>query len=207
MKSILDGIERFQRDTFPERRAAFEALGGGQQPKALFVTCSDSRIDPSLLTQSDPGELFVVRNAGNLIAPHGAAPSAEAATIEFGIEALAIPDIVVCGHTHCGAMSALGEPAAADGLPSVKAWIETAQAALERRDEVRGFEDPLTRLVAANVLTQLDHLRGHPSVARAIERGALQLHGWVYDFERGDVYACDEDSCFAPLFESSGGRA
>lgn len=199
MESILAGIERFQTRVFPDRREAFEALGAGQQPKILLVTCSDSRIDPSMVTQTDPGEIFVVRNAGNLVAPHSAAPSAEAATIEYGIEALGIPDIVVCGHTHCGAMAALGQPGSADGLPSVKAWIETSTASLDRRDSVSGFDDDLTKLVAANVCQQLDHLRGHPSVAKGLEAGTLRLHGWVYDFERGDVYACDENGNFSKV--------
>jgi carbonic anhydrase len=199
MQSILEGIARFKRDAFPSRREAFEALGGGQQPKILLVTCSDSRIDPALITQTEPGEVFVVRNAGNLVAAHSAAPSAEAATIEYGLEALAIPDIVVCGHTHCGAMAALAQPGAADGLPSVKAWIETSTASLDRRDAISGFDDDLTKLVAANVCQQLDHLRGHPSVAKALNSGAVRLHGWVYDFERGDIYTCDESGTFSKL--------
>ena len=199
MQSILDGIARFKQNVFPGKRGTFEALGGGQSPKILLVTCSDSRIDPAMITQTDPGELFVVRNAGNLVAPHSAAPSAEAGTIEYGIEALNIPDIVVCGHTHCGAMAALGQPGSADGLPSVKAWIETSTASLDRRAQVSGFDDDATKLVAANVCQQLEHLRGHPSVAKALEAGSLRLHGWVYDFERGDVYACDEGGNFSKL--------
>ena len=199
MESILHGISRFQQDVFPDRKDAFEALGGGQSPKILLITCSDSRIDPSMVTQTEPGEIFVVRNAGNLVAPHSAAPSAEAATIEYGIEALHIPDIVVCGHTHCGAMAALGQPGSADGLPSVKAWIETSTASLDRRDDVKGFEDDLTKLVAANVVQQLDHLKGHPSVAKGLASSALRLHGWVYDFERGDIFACDENGNFSKV--------
>ena len=199
MESILDGIARFKQDVFPGRQEAFEALGGGQSPKILLVTCSDSRIDPSMVTQTEPGEIFVVRNAGNIVAPHSDAPSAEAGTIEYGIKALNIPDIVVCGHTRCGAMDALSKPGSADALPSVKAWIETTTASLDGCDAVSGFDDDLTTLVAANVCQQLEHLKGHPAVAEALEAGTLRLHGWVYDFERGDVYACDENGNFSKV--------
>ncbi len=199
VQSILDRIARFEQDVFPGKRESFEALGGGRSPKMLLVTCSDSRIDPAMVSQTDPGEVFVIRNAGNLVAPRSAAPSAEAATIEYGIEALNIPDIVACGHTQCGAMAALGQPGSADGLPSVKAWIETSTSNLDHRDKVGGSDDDLTKLVAANVCQQLDYLRAQPCVATGLEAGSLRLDGWVYDFERGDDHACDDGGIFSSL--------
>lgn len=205
MDGIFQGIDRFRREIFPRHRSDFEALGAGQSPQLLLVTCSDSRIDPSLITQAAPGEIFVIRNAGNLVAAHEAGPSGEAATIEFGIEALQIPDIAICGHTRCGAMAALREPASADGLPTVKSWLGAAQAALERVDAVQDFDDPLTRVVAANVLQQVAQLRTHPSVARAEAEGRVRLHGWVYDFEAGEIFAADADGRFRPIDGTSKG--
>ena len=126
MDSIIEGFRRFQSDEFPSRRDAFEQLGSGQSPQLMLVTCSDSRIDPGLITQTAPGEIFVIRNAGNLVAPYGSGASGEAGTLEYGIEALKIPHLAVCGHTHCGAMAALRDPSSADGLPAVKQWLEAA---------------------------------------------------------------------------------
>ncbi|MGH0033844.1 MAG: carbonic anhydrase [Myxococcota bacterium] len=196
---IYEGIQRFREHEFPRRREAFEALSSGQQPRLLLITCSDSRIDPALLTQTDPGDLFVVRNAGNLVPPSDAGPGGEAATIEYGIEALGIRDIAVCGHAHCGAMAALRDRASAAELACVPPWLEHAQPALARRVRVGDGQDPLTNTVGANVLAQLDNLRTHPFVARAIENDGLRLHGWVYDFVTGELYVSDEAGKFHAL--------
>src|SRR3954469_10809519 len=107
MDKILDGVRRFRDTVFAEQRTLFERLARQQAPQALFITCSDSRIDPNLITQSEPGDLFILRNAGNLIPPYGAASGGEGATIEYAVAVLEIPNIIVCGHTRCGAMSAL----------------------------------------------------------------------------------------------------
>ena len=199
MDSIHQGIRRFQQDVQPSEQGHFDGLASGQQPQLMLVTCSDSRIDPALFTQTRPGEVFVIRNAGNLVAPHGSGASGEAATLEYGIEALKIPHLAVCGHTHCGAMAAVRDPESAAALPAVTDWIAFGMPAIDRQDEIRGFDDPLSKVVAANVLVQLDHLRTHPSVKAAEERGDLQLHGWVYDFVNGVVYATSGDGVFSPL--------
>ena len=199
MDSIVKGIGRFKREAYPDREARFKELGSGQAPQLLLVTCSDSRIDPAMVTQTEPGEVFVIRNAGNLVAAHGQGLSGEAATIEYGIEALKIPHLAVCGHTRCGAMAALAEPGSADGLPAVKTWLEAAEGTLERAKSIEGFDDELTRIVAANVLNQLDRIRTHPSVAKAVEAGTLELHGWIYDFEAGEVLVADAEGCFSPI--------
>lgn len=205
MEKITQGIERFRKDVFPGQRDAFAALGKGQSPQLMLVTCSDSRIDPALVTQTEPGEVFVIRNAGNLVAPHGPGPSGEAATLEYGIEALRIPHVAVCGHTHCGAMAALRDLPSAEGLPSVLAWLEVAKPTLDRVDAIQDFEDPLTRVVAANVLQQVEQLRTHPSIARAEADGRVTLHAWVYDFEAGEIFAADRDGRFRPIGASSAG--
>ena len=164
----------------------------------------DSRIDPNLLTQTEPGELFVIRNAGNIVPPYSSASGGEAATIEYAVNVLGVRDAVVCGHSHCGAMAGLLDPAAVSTLPAVQTWLVNSATTLERLEQLQASPaDAAARLTATveqNVLVQLDHLRSHPSVAAALGRGELNLHGWVYHFETGDVTAYDAGGdCFTPL--------
>ncbi len=201
MNKIHAGIRRFQDEVFPAQRDRFQSLAGGQKPELLLVTCSDSRIDPGLLTQTGPGDIFVIRNAGNLVPPHGEGSGAEEATVQYGIEALGIRHIAVCGHAHCGAMAALREPGTAAGLPAVRAWLEHARHALDRKVELGEIDDPLLETVAANVLTQLDHLRTYPSVRAAQARGELTLHAWVYDFVTGGLLVGEANGRFRPLVD------
>lgn len=201
--SYLDGIGRFQRDVFPELSENFEALAGGQRPGLLLVTCSDSRIDPALVTQTQPGELFVIRNAGNIVPAADAGPGGEAGTVEFAIEGLGIRHIAVMGHSRCGAMAALVNEEATAELPALRGWLEHARGALARVDAIRGLEDPALRVVAANVLAQIENLRSHPSVASALERGALELHGWIYRFETGEVQRVAPGGRVGPLVDES----
>ena len=208
MEKLIRGIHEFQSTHFSPQRELFERLAGGQKPDALFITCSDSRIDPSLLTQTKPGELFILRNAGNIVPPYGAGNGGEGATIEYAIRALGIRDIIVCGHTHCGAMQGLLHPELLEDLPAVRNWLSNAEATrsivLDRYRDESG-DDLLTDAVKENVLVQLEHLRTHPSVAAALARGNLNLHGWVYRFETGDVFAFDpEEKRFTAL---AGARA
>ena len=197
MQKLVDGIHRFQRDLFGEDQKLFETLVGGQSPLALFVTCSDSRIDPNLLTQTRPGELFIQRTAGNIVPPYGSVYGGEAATIEYAVSVLKVRDIVICGHSHCGAMAGLLNPQSIAKLPAVKAYLEHAEATRRIVEENYGhLTDPekrLTLTVEENVLVQLESLRTHPSVAAALGRGQLKLHGWVYKFETGEVFAFDPD--------------
>ena len=143
-----------------------------------------------------------MRNAGNLVPPASSGPGGEAATIEYGLEALGIEHIAVCGHTHCGAMAALRDPSLGEGLETVPAWLEHARPALERDARVGDGADPLTNTVGANVLAQLDHLRTWPFVRRRLENGQLTLHGWVYDFETGAVHVADSAGVFRPLSDA-----
>jgi carbonic anhydrase len=161
----------------------------------LFITCSDSRIDPGLLTQTQPGELFILRNAGNLVPAYGAVSGGEAATIEYAIAVLKVRDIIVCGHSHCGAMGGLLDPQEIEGLPAVRTWLNHAEATARIIKENYGHiverEARLTATVEENVLVQLENLRTHPAVAAALSRDELKLHGWVYKFETGQVFAYD----------------
>src|SRR4051812_32800007 len=120
MQKLVDGIHHFQQNIFSSHERLFKRLVKGQNPLALFITCSDSRIDPMLLTQADPGELFIMRNAGNIVPPYGAVRGGEAATIEYAVSVLAVKEIIVCGHSHCGAMNALLQPDLLTKLPACR---------------------------------------------------------------------------------------
>ncbi|MEK6234521.1 MAG: carbonic anhydrase [Planctomycetales bacterium] len=206
MRDLLWGVRRFQRDVYPRMRGLFDELDQGQSPSTLFITCSDSRIVPSLITSTDPGELFVVRNAGNIVPPYDQG-GGEAASIEFAVEALKVKDVVVCGHTGCGAMAALLNPDSCAGLPAVANWIQLLQRVRDRLPSDQGdesAEDLLNLVVKENVIAQLETLREHPAVGDAVEAGSLKLHGWVYSIDSGDVEIFDpEERTFAALDSSS----
>lgn len=190
MKNLLPGLRKFSERVFPGHQEHFESLAQGQKPHTLMITCSDSRIDPNLVTQTKPGELFVVRNAGNIIPPFGASRGGEEAAIEFAIEGLGVSNIVICGHSQCGAMAALVDKVNLDNLPCVKSWLGHAQGTKKRIDSMKGDFD-LSHVVEENVLVQADNLRTHPSVSGALRSGRVQLFGWVYSFETGSVAVYD----------------
>lgn len=195
IQSIVEGVQDFQERDFAEHRALFEELTAGQKPRALFITCSDSRIDPSLVTQSKPGDLFIMRNAGNIVPPYGAANGGEEATVEYALLALGIEDIIVCGHSHCGAMQGLMSPEGMEGLPAVSRWLEHAQTTRllvqEQHPDLMG-EPLIVEAGRTNVLVQLSHLRTHPAVALRLAQGRLRLHAWIYTFETGEMLRHDE---------------
>lgn len=204
MQKLVDGVHKFQKEIFGQQKGLFERLARKQEPDTLFITCSDSRINPALLTQTEPGDIFILRNAGNIVPPFGAAPaSGEAATIEFAVAALGVKDIIVCGHSHCGAMKALVDPSQAQDLPSMKRWLEHAQITREivrEKYQDRGAEDLVGVCIQENVLAQLENLRTHPQVAAKLASGSLRLHAWVYNIETGEVFNYDpEEGQFVPL--------
>ncbi len=203
MTRIIQGVLNFQRRIFGSKRDLFSRLGKGQKPLALFITCSDSRIAPDLLTQTEPGELFILRNAGNLVPPHAGPAGAEAATIEYAVEQLRVHDIILCGHSKCGAMHGLLAPEALAKLPNVSIWLEHARALLpelEKAGPHLSEDDRLKLAIEKNVLLQMEHLKTHPAVASALAARALRLHGWVYHFEKGEVDVYDPISGrFVPL--------
>jgi carbonic anhydrase len=196
MQKLVEGIHQFRTDIFSSKQRLFEKLVDGQHPLALFITCSDSRIDPSLLTQTEPGELFIMRNAGNIIPPYGF-NGGEAATIEFAVSNLGVKDIVICGHSHCGAMSGLLAPETLVDLPAVSSWLSYADSTKrimrENYEHITDANARLTATVEENVLVQLEHLRTHPAVAAALGRKEINLHAWVYKFETGQVFAYSPD--------------
>ncbi|HET8940067.1 MAG TPA: carbonic anhydrase [Polyangiales bacterium] len=202
MKQIIEGVQRFRTQIFPEKRGLFKALASGQSPSALMISCADSRVDMGMVTQCGPGHLFMFRNAGNIVPPFGRALGAACATIEYAMVALQIPNIIVCGHSDCGAMKGVLAQGVAETMPTVAQWLKYADVS-RQIVLVEGDPDPqarVDRLIRLNVLSQLDHLKTHPSVAVRIARGEVKLHGWVYDIEHGSVDAYDPASgTFMPL--------
>jgi carbonic anhydrase len=202
MTRILQGVLEFQRNIFTEKKHLFEALAQGQKPLALFITCADSRISPDLLAQTQPGEMFHLRNAGNIVPPYGTVHGGEDATIEFAVKYLRVRDVILCGHAKCGAMYGLLEPEALTTLPAVAKWVEHSREVLQRLKDGTP-EERLQQAIELNVLVQLEHLRTHPAVQEALEARTLRLQGWVYDFERGEVVVYDAlKGKFVPLVES-----
>jgi carbonic anhydrase len=194
MQKLIEGLHQFQESIFAPRREFFERLVHGQRPEALFITCSDSRVNPNLITQTEPGELFILRNAGNIIPPYGAANGGEGATIEYAVSALEVQDIIVCGHSGCGAMGGLLKPESLESMPLVSAWLSHAESTRriikENYDHLAG-DALLTATVEENVLVQIENLRTYPAIAARLGRGKLRLHAWVYKMETGTVFAYD----------------
>ncbi|MBZ3900606.1 carbonic anhydrase [Streptomyces griseiscabiei] len=208
MKALLDRARSFKR------RVDFESdeyrkLAVGQFPEALFITCSDSRVIPALITGARPGEIFELRNAGNIVPPHDAhdaqgAASGEAATIEYALEVLGVQDLVVCGHSHCGAMGALKYGADLSGLPRVDAWLDYARPALEpvlgdtgtARDTEQSEDPALREVVQLNIRNQLAVLREYPVARQQLDSGRLRLHGWYYEIDTGKIHELDADGGF-----------
>jgi carbonic anhydrase len=210
MQKIIDGVRRFQSTVFHEQRDLFEALSRKQQtPMALFITCSDSRINPNLITSTEPGDLFLLRNAGNIVPPYGAVIGGESATIEYAVSVLKMRNIIICGHYHCGAIKALLNPEQMQDLPAVRRWCSHAEATRrivkERFHELSPAEQE-TLAIETNVLMQIDNLRTHPSVAAGLARRELNIYGWTYRIETGEVMAYEAgEARFCPLGEQGSG--
>jgi carbonic anhydrase len=206
MDDFLSRMSRFRGQILPAQRALYERLAAdGQSPKALMISCADSRVVPELITQADPGELFVCRNAGNIVPPFSQANGGVSSAVEYAVVALGVRDIIVCGHSDCGAMKAFLQPETLTAMPNVAAWLRHSHAAhsvvcnayphLEDKARVRA-------LALENVVAQLNHLRTHPSVAAALAKGSLTLHGWFFEIETCSVLALDgETGKFAPVHE------
>lgn len=203
MDHLLSGVHQFQSQVFQRERDFFDKLVAGQSPSALFVTCSDSRVDPNLITQSGPGELFVLRNAGNIVPPHGASNGGEAATIEYAVAALGVRDVVICGHSGCGAVQTLLQPAKAANMPLVSRWLQHAETTrrIIAENYTHATGDKLVEIaVQEHVLVQIENIQTHPAVAVKLQRGELNLHAWVYHLDTGEVLSYSpEDGRFEPL--------
>jgi carbonic anhydrase len=196
VEKILRGTKHFQTHVYPKHRDLFESLALQQRPETLFVTCSDSRIDPCMLTQTKPGELFICRVIGNIIPRYPKTIGGVSATIEYAVRVLGVADIIVCGHTDCGVMKGVLNPGALRPLSNVTAWLKHAAAARRAAAKLRGKRtgpEFLLALTERNVVEQLSNLRSHPSVANGLKQGTLRLHGWVYHIGEGLVTSYDAD--------------
>jgi len=196
IKKIIDGLNDFQDNYFTAHRELFEHLSLGQNPEVLFITCSDSRIDPFLITQSQPGDLFIIRNVGNIIPAYGTSSGAEAAGIEYAIQALNIKDVVICGHSHCGAMKGLMQIGSlSEQMPLVYDWLRRYGEPTRRlvMDNYKDYppEKLLKIAIQQNVLTQIDNLETYPIIRSKMYSGLITLHAWIYEIESGGVFAYD----------------
>ena len=194
MQHIIEGFLNFQKEVFPKRQELFRSLASSQNPKALFISCSDSRLVPELVTQQEPGQLFVIRNAGNIVPSFGPEPGGVSATIEYAVVALGVTDIVICGHSNCGAMKAIATCQCLDPMPAVSHWLrysDAAKAVVEKKT-FDNETDKVNAMVEENVIAQLNNIKTHPSVAVGLRDGAIRLHGWVYDIESGLIRTLDK---------------
>src|SRR4026209_535682 len=194
MEKLVRGFLKFRGEVFGKKKDFFTRLSQRQEPRALFITCSDSRVDPTLMTQAEPGELFILRNAGNMVPPYGSMQGGSTATIEYAMAVLKVPHIIVCGHTDCAVMKALLNPEGGSGLPAFREWVGQAETTrrimLEHYTNLEG-DDRLIKTTQENVRSQFDHLRTHPSVALLLLKKQVDLHGWVYSISTGDVWVYD----------------
>jgi carbonic anhydrase len=203
MDKIIPGVIRFQEEVYPRLESRFKELATGQDPQVLFITCSDSRIVPDMIMQTSPGELFICRNAGNIVPAHGEATGGVSGTIEYAVVILNVKYIIICGHSDCGAMKGILNPESVAEMPAVAAWLRYGEAArrvvLENHPDLDERER-LEAITRENVRAQLLNLRTHPSVAARLARRTVQLHGWVYNIGTGVVEAYDErEGRFRPL--------
>jgi len=193
MEKLYKGIHTFRKDYFKRDLDFFQRLSTGQRPDVLFITCADSRVDPNLVTQSRPGELFIVRNVGNIIPPYYAIKdkNSVAAALEFGVLSLKVSDIIVCGHSNCGAMQALiVKEMERASMPHLSEWLELSEPVrkiVEHRHSHSSLQDRLRITEEENVLLQLQNLQSYPFVSEALEAGRLHIHGWYYDIGSGKV--------------------
>ncbi|MCE2579834.1 carbonic anhydrase [Komagataeibacter sp. FNDCR1] len=193
---LLHGVERFNTEVFPKNRELFASLADQQSPGTLFIACADSRVNPSLITQTKPGELFVLRNIGNIVPAYGEMLGGVSSAIEYAVLALKVSHIIVCGHSDCGAMKALldPDPSKLARMPTVASWLRNAEAARAVLEVSDAGPASVRSLAEQNVLLQISHLRTHPAVAAGLARNTLTLQGWFYDIPSGEVVILDEAS-------------
>lgn len=198
MKKLLTGIVEFRKSDLKKYREKYSNLIHGQSPDALMIACSDSRVVPNMIASLDPGDLFVVRNVGNLISPcdeHGysSADESEVAALEFAVSNLNVKDVIICGHSDCGAMRALVKGRESVPFPHLRSWLRHGDFPCEK---VQYFPQGVSlkahdQLSCSNVLKQLEHLRTFPEVNERVEAGRLRLHAWWFEIESANIYAFD----------------
>jgi carbonic anhydrase len=203
VKKLLEGLTLFQRVVYPRHQALFERLAKNQAPQAVFISCSDSRVSPNLIVQAEPGDLFIIRNAGNIMPPAGSSYGGTTASLEYAIVALGIRTVILCGHSNCGAMRGVLHPESLENMPAVRQWVSYADMARRAAVEAHpGADDEtlLDRVVDYNVIAQVRNILTFPFVLPLVEKAELELHGWVYDIASGHVKGLDATGRrFVPL--------
>ena len=203
MQKLIAGHIRFHREAFPERRDHFHLLAEIQAPQYLFITCSDSRIVPDLILQTEPGDIFISRSIGNVVPVSGNDVDGVTATIEYAVEVLKVKHIILCGHSDCGALKAALNRKSLEKLPKASRWLHHVEGAFTHRQPLRpeeGEHAELTSIIRGNIVAQLINLRAQPSVAKALAHNALEVHGWYYDILTGRIEQYDEQQRkFFPL--------
>lgn len=205
MQRLIEGHKRFLKDVFPTRRNQFHLLAESQAPEYLFITCSDSRVVPDMILGTGPGDLFISRNAGNVIPVTSTDIDGTTATIEYAVEVLKVKYAIVCGHSDCGAMKAALHRQGLEKLPKASRWLRHVEAAFTHRQPLNpadGEHAELAALIRGNVVAQLMNLKVQPAVAKAIAHGDLAVRGWFYDILTGRIEEYDESAHrFVPFGE------
>ncbi len=203
MERLIEGHKKFLADVFPRRRDEFHLLAESQAPEWLFITCSDSRVLPDLILGTGPGDLFITRNAGNVVPVTANDVDGCTATIEYAVEVLKVKHAILCGHSDCGAMKAALDRRGLEKLPKASRWLHHVEAAFSHRQPLNpddGLHAELASLIRGNVVAQLLNLKAQPSVSRAMMEGRLAVHGWYYEILSGRIERFDEDARrFVPL--------
>ena len=202
MEKLIKGIVDFRERMLPQYAQRFKDLALKQIPDTFFITCSDSRVVPDLLASTHPGELFVMRNVGNLVPPAAAdgvstGDLSEASAIEYSVLGLNVANIVVCGHSECGAMKTVITNEASVDTPNLARWLHHAHTASFRLEHEGALDDslkPHDQLSQLNVLVQLEHLMSYPVVRTRVLAGTLHLSGWWFDIASGSMYAYERGS-------------
>ncbi|MGA2674414.1 MAG: carbonic anhydrase [Terracidiphilus sp.] len=195
MERLIEGHKRFLAEVFPGKRDQFHLLAETQAPEWLFITCSDSRVVPDLFLGTGPGDLFITRNAGNVVPLTSQDVDGVTATIEYAVEVLHVKHAILCGHSDCGALKAALDRKGLESMPKARRWLSHVEAAFSHRqppDPADGDSAELASLIRGNVVAQLLNLRAQPSVARALLDGRLTVHGWYYDILTGRIEQYDE---------------
>jgi carbonic anhydrase len=202
---LIEGHKRFLADVFPSKKSHFHLLAEGQSPQWLFITCSDSRVLPDMILGTEPGDLFISRSIGNVVPVTSQDVDGVTATIEYAVEVLKVPHIIICGHSDCGAMKAALDHKSLENLPKARRWLEHVEVAFSFRQPLNpadGDSAELASLIRGNVVAQLMNLRAQPPVRGAVAEGRLQVHGWYYDILTGRIECYDEElKSFRPLGE------
>jgi carbonic anhydrase len=205
MDRLIEGHKKFLSEVFPRRRDQFHLLAESQAPEWLFITCSDSRVLPDLILGTGPGDLFITRNAGNVVPVSSHDVDGCTATIEYAVDVLRVKHAILCGHSDCGAMKAAIDRAGLEKMPKASRWLQHVEAAFSHRqplDPQDGPQAELCSLIRGNVVAQLQNLHAQPAVSRAVMEGRLAVHGWYYNILSGCIERYDETAHrFVPLLD------